>query len=400
MRWGSIPGVVAAQKAALACRVVGQRLRPIPVVRFAGSDREVGREHGSRFRREIRRWLRSLDREGLLGLFKTRPVAPALCAAVRKADAGLAEEIAGIAEGAAVAEEAIWALNLYPSLSLEARLGCTAVTWNSNHGRTLLGKNADLGLVPPPSFIRAARASEALPLVVHTFCGTVWGTAGLNGAGIAIAGSSVNALPAAGGEDGVPAVFVQTLALRRAPTLRDAIALVRDVVVFPPEDGFALLLVDAYGEAAVVERAGGAGAVVGPTRSFLSTTNTFVSNAMAPLVDRRSEASRFTAEGSASRGARLRRLWADGTGARLSLTTVLADHAESPDRVGAICRHQGMFRLRDGGFTSFAFVLDPVARVLHAARGPACGGRFQAVPLATPEDTAAVARDQEGIACR
>ena len=206
------------------------------------------------------------------------------------------------------------------------------------------GKHAGLALVRPEG---------GMAVLASNWPGTTWRGTGINEAGLAVGGSSCAADVAEPPECMNPHAL-PTLVLARAESVADAIALLDSLA--SPRWGANYALVDASGDAAIVEKAGTYQGVRRPEGGRVWCTNHSLTPEMAPFAisdpDKLSETrDRFDAIG---------RLSADGEPGVDTARKVLSYSG----RPGAVCRYADDDPLRNQ--TEWAFIARPAAGTLEA----------------------------------
>jgi hypothetical protein len=211
----------------------------LPIVYCAGEPRQRGQAHGEALRAPIRatldRWLAILQRVG-------RPDPQAYVrdfldrteytAAMARWTPELLDEIRGIAEGAAVPFDALFAYNLLDEEWWFARTyarptaGCTVIGWRAAQSNVpLLAQTMDIGaLYDGAQAVLQICANDGPEALVFTFAGMI-GLNGCNAAGVGVVVNNLAMLPHA--PRGLPvAAVVRGILSRR--TLEDAAVFLRD----------------------------------------------------------------------------------------------------------------------------------------------------------------------------
>lgn len=164
------------------------------IIECAGAPREIGRQTGEAQREEIREFL-ARWRPWKRGGFPER--LPVFLEVMKANLPGVLEEMGGMAEGAGLPVEDIYALNLpdYPN-DLRLEQGCTNIAFADGPDGPLWGKNNDGG--PPgeqlPVCARVIRPDHGIPVVEFPFCGMVGVGDGMNAEGVAVGHSSVGSV--------------------------------------------------------------------------------------------------------------------------------------------------------------------------------------------------------------
>lgn len=259
----------------------------------------------------------------------------------------LIEEAQGIAAGLGLSEAEYfaaayshWLLN--PAF---AGIGCTTVGFRDEEGRPLLGKTDDIAGHELGMNVMETTSPETGYRHVHLhFAGTIWTVAGMNECGVAIAMTGIPGHALA--VDGLPSLEALHTILPECASADEAIDHVRALQVNCY--GFSLLIGDAAGTMALVEKTG-AGAICLPEDpdGFLLHTNDILDPRFAERNPSQQEPlhtnSRCRYDNARQR---LRTLARSEAG----LMRLLGDRGAK----GAVCQ-QG----EDGMHTDFAIVLVP-----------------------------------------
>jgi isopenicillin-N N-acyltransferase like protein len=365
---------------------------PAPVVRVAGTPEQCGAAYGAQARDlvagNVDLYLRRFrDQTGL-----DSSAVQAAGRAFRRATAAhhprIAEMLDGVAAGAAVAVEEIYALNartelLYGSAPDGGDGGCTSVGVLGTHtasGNLLLAQNWDWHPDQRNAMVLlATRDDRGLDVLTLAEAGML-AKAGLNSAGVGVCvnmlGCERDGLPHTG-EPGVPYHV-----LLRAVLEADSLTWATRVVCRSPRNASINLLVGqagpAGGELIDLEVVPGDVGWLHPVEGVLSHANHLES--ALPVRD----TARDLGGSSLFRSARARRLLADAAAARKvsedDLIAMLRDHQGAP---GAICRHVDMREAPlDRSETVYSVLLDLDDRRLALAAGPPCGHDYAWLDLA------------------
>jgi isopenicillin-N N-acyltransferase-like protein len=211
----------------------------LPIVRCAGGPRQRGQAHGEALRALIRamlaRWLAALQRAG-------RPDPQAYvrdflqqtdyAAAMTRWTPSLLDEIRGIAEGAAVPFDELFAYNLldeewwFAKNYARPAPGCTVIGWRAAEGDApVLAQTMDIGaLYDGAQAVLHICRDETPEALVFTFAGMI-GLNGCNAAGVGVVVNNLAMLPHA--PRGLPVAAVVRGILEHR-TLGDATAFLRD----------------------------------------------------------------------------------------------------------------------------------------------------------------------------
>ncbi len=364
---------------------------PIPLLRVAGSHREVGRAVGAATADVLRD---AISFDGALPPGRSREEQLQLAARYRAATLAatpwLVEEVDGAAEGAGVdpvalfaaSIEEIWSAAPSPSESAERASGrCSDLVVGppfTADGHLWVAHTNDLEEDSEPRLVAVEWRVPGEPVVFSVGIGP-WISVGWNDAGLSLTG---NELTPNDERVGVPRLLMVREQLT-ARTLEDAVAMALRPdrassynTVFAHRDGRVVNVEGSGGDACVRE--------VGPGET-LAHTNHYVEAAML-----RYEGDPAYARRSAARYGRACALLAAATAARPGTVTPamlrawLSDHAGAPD---SICRHSGGAAGEDGedaggsGLdrgsrvkTAFWTIADVTAGEIAYGRGNPCRG--------------------------
>jgi len=265
----------------------------------------------------------------------------------------LVEETQGIADGSGVDFRWIYLANFYASLRF-AHEGCSNLIFTDSEDGPILARTCDLPKTEGKhAGLALVRPAGGLAVLATYWPGTTWRGSGINEAGLAVGGSSCSAqvpMP----EEAMNPHALPTWVLARAESVPEAVALLASVDALPWGANHAL--VDAGGEAAIVEKAGAYQAVRRPEGGRLWCTNHAVAAELAQFAiddpERRAE--------STARVDAIERLSAEGEPAVELARSVLA----YTGRPGALSRY-GDDDPR-GNETAWAFIARPGAGTLEA----------------------------------
>jgi len=265
----------------------------------------------------------------------------------------LVEEARGIADGAGVDFRWIYLASFYASMR-RGPDGCSNLIFTHSPDGPVLARTCDLPAHEGKhAGLALVRPEGGMAVLAGTWPGTTWRGTGINEAGLAVGGSSCSADVPEPPECMNPHAL-PTLVLARAESVADAIALLGSLV--SPRWGANYALVDASGDAAVVEKAGTHQAVRRPEDGRLWCTNHSVSEAMAPFAiddpEKLAESrDRFKAIGRLS--------GKDEPGVECARTVL-----SYTGRPGAVCRYAD--EDPRGNQTEWAFIARPADGVLEA----------------------------------
>jgi isopenicillin-N N-acyltransferase like protein len=352
---------------------------PLPLISVAGSPAECGAAYGRQaadlIAVNIETYVRRFaDRAGLASA-TVRAAGAAFRDATRKHAPRIAMMLDGVAEGAGVGVEDVYAVNgrtelLYGTVSHE----CTAVgvlDSRAASGHTLLAQNWDWHPAQRPyTVLLATRDEHGFEIVTMTEAGML-AKAGLNSAGV---GLCVNLLGS--DRDGRPGGVPYHVVLRAALEADSLTRALRAVCSTPRSASVNLLLGqadgDLTGEVIDLELVPGDVGVLNPVDGLLTHSNHFVSG--LPVHDTLAD------KGGSSyfRAARAARLRPAGAIGEKDIAAMLTDHLSHPH---AICRHADP-RDNDDDLaeTLYSIIMDLDERRLSIAAGPPCGSSYVEVP--------------------
>jgi isopenicillin-N N-acyltransferase-like protein len=347
-------------------------LPPCPVFTATGSPRDLGRQHGEQARELIREFLAFLEQSLNLSRESLACRALAFQHLFQRHCPHLLEEIAGLAEGAAISFPEALALQLRGELAQVADGACTTFVIapeGTASRETLIGQNSDT----PAEIERLAYVLRLVPrdrpeILMWTFGGML-GYHGVNREGVAHFANSLGGGP--------PWRFalshypVKRLMLE-CRSLAEVVSLLEQVPVCSSGN---YVVCDGTGNILDVElTSAGPFVIEGGGAGFIAHSNHFLCapHACAENFDR-------SLPDSFPRLERLRQLIRDKFGAVTieDVRLFLSDHAGHP--VG-ICRHphedHGDTVLPNTGKTVAALIAEPAQGRLHIARGNPCTNAF------------------------
>jgi predicted choloylglycine hydrolase len=341
---------------------------PFPLLEVRGSYREIGYQIGRRFRRRIRAVIetRRAWHEGLLELLRSpagRRRSARLLALTRSEFPHLLDEIRGVAEGAAIGFDAMWALTIKAELgTIEAEPpGCSTIALRAGHAA--YSDRMFLVRVRPPS---------GVGFVAMVYPGTITGNGpALNEAGVV---QTTNFIGSTHSEIGVPR-YVIGRAILEATDLEEAVEIATlEPRAYPYHHNLASIR---DGDYRSVETTPAATAVERPRGLFVHTNHLL----HVPTADYPHENAEYRATSSMPRYAVLqtRSAGVDPAGAGLDdLLAMLSAHERAPY---SPCRHpRGEVR----GQTLGTAVFDLAAGTFRLYAGNPC----TSVPAGTPMELA------------
>jgi predicted choloylglycine hydrolase len=266
---------------------------------------------------------------------------------------GLIEEAHGIADGSGIAFHWIYLASFYASMrrGLDA---CSNLIFTESPDGPILARTCDLPAHEGKhAGLALVRPKGGMAVLSSTWPGTTWRGTGINEAGLALGGSSCAADVPRPPECMNPHA-IPTLVLARAESVSDAIALLESIVA--PRWGANYAMVDARGDAAIVEKAGTYQAVRRPEADRIWCTNHSETDEMAPFAVNDPEK---LAE-SRARYEAIGRISGEGEPGIQRARAVLS-YNQQP---GAVCRYADDDPR--GNQTEWAFIAQPADGILHA----------------------------------
>lgn len=350
---------------------------PLPVLRVAGTHREVGRQIGEAFPHHVRQAAAFEGEELPEG--RTREQQLALAAEYRgvaaRAYPWLIEELDGCAEAAGADPLAFFAASIeeiwYAPRARATAGRCSDLVAGpaaTADGHLLVGHNNDLS---PSSEAKLVAIEKSVPgdPVIFQIGGAPWLSVGFNSAGLALTG---NELSPNDEKVGISR-SLQVFEIVRCRTLEEAVA-----ASLRPDraSSYNNVLTHADGSVANVEGSATDAEVSAlDEHETLAHTNHYVCGRMLPY-----EGDPAHAQRSAQRYARARELLAEHRG-RITedlMRTMLSDHQGPPD---CLCRHPDRFG--GEGKTVFWCVADVTEGRITFGRGNPCHSEAQAYAFAS-----------------
>jgi len=273
------------------------------------------------------------------------------------------EEARGIADGAGVDLASILKLNYWPEVT-SATVGlrfCSLVAFTDVDDGPIIGKTSDHPLVSI-RFLALQRVGnrDGYDYIRGTFLGTLGTRAGINQAGLTISGATI--VPKTFNPDGVPVMVLMQRILEKCGTVDEAIALAETMPAV--NYGAHLMVGDANGDVAVIERMPMRMAVRRPVDGLLYNTN----HPLGPETREHNGADAALNENSHARFTRLGSLISQTPHTVEGIQSILRDHTQP----GAICQHGGPAGLHTTG----AYVLLPAGKTMRVAPGCPCQHDF------------------------
>lgn len=360
----------------------------IRVIELRGEPGERGYQHGHALRDEIgalyEQWIQdaasgpapqsedALLRYGAAHLPAAQAYAP-----------DLVDEIEGIAQGAGLSFEHVFALNCFdevschgPALLADALHGCTAfaaVGRATQTGTTYVGQSWDISAWYPPYIFRLVTAAGDAEALVFGHPAVIGGT-GINSHGLALVW---NTLKSSDARAGVPATFM----VRRALQQRSMAEAVGVVITCERANGLNFIVGGSFGAVDIEVSATAYSVTYGST--FLHHANHHESPALTRYEADLPKATPDTL----IRSGRMRQLLEEHYAA-IDLDAcqeILRDHADYP---GSICRHYRPEQPGKAVQTQAALIYVPAEGKMLASNGPPCRAPFVEYALASVADMA------------
>ncbi|HSJ49822.1 MAG TPA: C45 family peptidase [Actinomycetota bacterium] len=358
----------------------------IPVLRVAGSHREVGAQIGAACAETFRRAV-AFDHTRIPG---GRTRADQLALADRYRDAAYAaypwyrDELEGAAEAAGVEPRALFACVVeeiwYEPYARRLSGRCTdvvAVPPATRDDHVLVAHNNDMPRSYQDELVALEIAVAGEPTVFAVGNG-VWLSCGWNDAGISMTGNELAPLDE---RVGVPRE-VQFRSMLRQPTLERAVG---DALRHDRASSYNQVLVTRLGEVVNIEGSATDAELLGADEyGHLVHTNHYVCPSMT-----RYEGDPAYAERSAKRYARAAELLARAGPATITadaLRAVLSDHEGAPD---AVCRHPERSPESSSSGTTFWWIADLTEGFVRFGRGNPCDSIPQEHRFSPAEESAA-----------
>lgn len=159
-----------------------------PLIRAAGSYREMGRQHGEQAADKIKSHVEFIAADARLSRAQLHAEAMAFHPLFAKYCPHLLEEIEGLAEGAGIPLAEALAVNIRGELGRAGKAGCTTYAIGRSttlDGKILAGQNSDMGPhVPPLGYVLHLKPTDKPEVLMWTFGGMI-GYHGVNSLGVA-----------------------------------------------------------------------------------------------------------------------------------------------------------------------------------------------------------------------
>ncbi len=333
-----------------------------PLIRAAGSHRELGRQHGEQAAEKIKAHLEKMTAAERISREQLRGRALAFQPLFEKYCPHLLEEMHGLAEGAGIPLAEALAVNIRGELAHAPREGCTTYVigrkGTANH-EILVGQNSDITHdIRPMAYMLHLKPPDKPEVLMWTFGGMI-GYHGMNSAGVAHFANALGGGPAA--RFAMPHYPVKRLILETT-SLEEVLRILEKV---PLASNGNYVLCDGAGNLADVEAT-----TAGPEvlrdhgAGFLAHTNHFVCRRYA-----KQENFAQSWQDSFPRLDRMNSLIGSAFGSLSvdDLKRFLTDHSGRPT---SICRHDTESQ------TVASLIAEPAARRMHAAVGNPCEHRY------------------------
>lgn len=264
----------------------------------------------------------------------------------------LVEEARGIADGSGIDFRWIYLASFYASMC-RGLDGCSNLIFTESPDGPLLARTCDLPAHEGKhAGLALVRPRGGMAVLAGAWPGTTWRGTGINEAGLAVGGSSCSANVPEPAEC-MNAHAIPTLVLARAESVAEAVEVLGSLV--SPRWGANYALLDAAGDAAIVEKAGEYQAIRRPEAGRLWCTNHSVTREMAPFaVDDPKKLAESRARFDA-----IGRISAEGEPGLGRARAVLSYNG----RPGAVCRYADDDPL--GNQTEWAFIARPAAESME-----------------------------------
>lgn len=255
-----------------------------------------------------------------------------------------AEECSGLAVGLGLDEQTYLALSFYHRL-VNHLPQCTVVGIRDAQGRPILGKTDDIGYEElGMNVLETTRPDTGYPHLHFHFAGTIWTIAGINGCGLSL---GMTGIPGPLRDEGLFSLTALHSILPTCASVEEAIAHIRGLRL--NAYGFSLVLADAEGGLALVEKSSAGMVCLDPESGSLAHTNHILD---ADFADKNPAQH----ESIHRNGYR-----------RLENARALLDSGAHPQQIlrdrnpaGPICQ-----RGEDAMHTDFAVVFSPLEKTIH-----------------------------------
>ena len=255
-------------------------------VTLEGPPFERGFQHGKKFAQEIRQEIRTFCPDHWLQSKHVCKLERRLMTSLANRFPELLVEMVGISKGSAIDLERIALLNLVlatndlgsDSISRTFKLACSAIGISDSDVGPIVAKNCDETRTAAPFYLfQTVRPEDGLAFMGIGNVGTVWLEGGMNEVGFALMQTAGPIAPEQNGH-GIACNIAPRAILARCRTTGESIAMLKNMYV--AGWGMGLVLVDASGDVAVVEKTGDLCAVRYGGTNALFCTNHFTDSIM------------------------------------------------------------------------------------------------------------------------
>src|SRR4051794_4271749 len=333
-----------------------------PLVRAAGSHREMGRQHGEQAAGKIKGHLERITSGARLSRDKLRDRSLAFRPMFEKYCPHLLDEIQGLAEGAKISLAEALAVNIRGELGHAAQEGCTTYVIGrkaTSRHEILAGQNSDIDSgIPPLGYVLHLKPVNKPEVLMWTFGGMI-GYHGMNSAGVAHFANALGGGP--GGRMAMPHYPLKRMMLE-CSRVEQVIHLLKTV---PVASNGNYVLCDGHGAIVDIESTTAGPEILNDRGAgFLAHTNHFVCSRYA-----REENFRQSWKDSFPRLDRMNSLLQSKSSALGvdDLKKFLSDHNGYPT---SICRHD-----RESS-TVASLIAEPAERRLHVAVTNPCQNSY------------------------
>lgn len=285
-------------------------------------------------------------------------------------------EMLGISEGAGVDFKEILLLNLMVGASVprvdsptSIFRGCTGIGFTESDVGPIVGKNCDGPLNTAEYYLlEIVHPHRGNSFACISWTGTLWAEAGLNDFGFAFVQT---AGPTMTGQDGrgIVCCIAPRFLLSKCSTVEEGLNLLKQWTI--SGCGMGLILVDATGDIAVVEKSYTKQSVTRPEKGIGFCTNHFVTKSMQGMMPLPIEGITINSE---NRYQTLKRIFSKHE-SQLTIQ-MMEDVLRNHDESGAICRHgQG------GSYSLYSSIMVTKRKEIWLTEGLPCQGDFIVHPL-------------------
>jgi predicted choloylglycine hydrolase len=329
---------------------------------LSGSHREIGQQHGSANGEHMRY---------LLDAFEVDLSAPwkeeELLGPLSRHLPGLAEEIQGIAEGSGLSMREVCALSFLVDLTTGVGSSCTGVVFATGPDGPVVGKTSDCTPGVQEEWLRPRRVRPdgEIGAVTHSHVGTPNAEMGMNEEGLSLGISGL--LSRQTDPNGVGWQQDIRAVLHACATTREAIDMLRSLPI--RHAGYAIVIGDASGDVAIVEKVVGMMAVRRTENNVAFEANIPLSPEVEPFVDRS-----WGGDNGRGRTALLEEVFYGDGWSDISAEGMIELFSTHGKHVG-LCQHGPELHSHTG------FFMLPAKRELWLARGYTCQRRLEHIHL-------------------